>query len=38
MFQEDSTAIRVIRRINFAKRRAHAFQYISDADYGAATS
>jgi hypothetical protein len=38
MFQEDSTAIRVIRRINFAKRRAHAFQYISDADYGAVSS
>ena len=38
MFQEDSTAIRVIRRINFAKRRAHAFQYIDDADYGAVSS
>jgi hypothetical protein len=38
MFQEDSTAIRVIRRINFAKRRSHAFQYVDDADYGAVAS
>lgn len=35
MFQEDSSAIRVVRHINFAKRRASAVQYIGDADYGA---
>lgn len=35
MFQEDSTAIKVIRRISFAKRRSSAVQYIGDADYGA---
>ena len=34
MFQSDSTAIRVIRRISFAKRRAGAVQYINDAAYG----
>lgn len=35
MFQEDSSAIRVVRHISFAKRRASAVQYIGDADYGA---
>lgn len=35
MFQEESTAIKVVRPINFAKRRASAVQYITDADYGA---
>lgn len=35
MFQEESTAIKVVRPINFAKRRGSAVQYISDADYGA---
>lgn len=34
MFQSDSTAIRIIRRISFAKRRAGAVQYINDAAYG----
>lgn len=35
MFQTESTAIKVVRSINFAKRRSHAVQYISDADYNA---
>lgn len=38
MFQEESTAIKVVRPINFAKRRSSAVAYISDADYGAASS
>jgi ATP-dependent protease ClpP protease subunit len=38
MFQEDSTAIRVIRRINFQKRRTHAVAYIGDAGYGGVAS
>jgi HK97 family phage major capsid protein/HK97 family phage prohead protease len=38
MFQSESTAIKVVRPINFAKRRSSAVAYISDADYGAATS
>lgn len=33
MFQEDSSAIRVIRRINFAKRRASAVAHVSGAAY-----
>jgi hypothetical protein len=37
MFQEESTAIKVVRPINFAKRRASAVQYIGDANYGAHT-
>jgi HK97 family phage major capsid protein len=36
MFQNESTAIKVVRSINFAKRRSGVVQYISDADYGAA--
>lgn len=35
MFQEESTAIKVVRPINFAKRRSSAVAYIGDADYGA---
>ena len=38
MFQEESTAIKVVRPINFAKRRASAVQWINNADYGAVTS
>ena len=38
MFQSESTAIKVVRPINFAKRRTSAVAYISDADYGAVTS
>jgi hypothetical protein len=35
MFQEDSIAIRVIRPMNFAKRRASAVAYVNDAAYSA---
>lgn len=38
MFQEDSTAIRVIRRINYQKRRTHAVAFIGDAAYGGVAS
>ncbi|WP_216671427.1 hypothetical protein, partial [Mangrovicoccus sp. HB161399] len=35
MFQTESVAIKVVRPLNFAKRRASAVAYIGDADYGA---
>lgn len=35
MFQTESVALKVIRPLNFAKRRASAVAYIGDADYGA---
>jgi HK97 family phage major capsid protein len=38
MFQAESTAIKVVRSMNFAKRRTHAAQYIDDAAYGAQAS
>lgn len=38
MFQTESTAIKVVRSMNFAKRRSHAVQYISDAAYGTVES
>lgn len=38
MFQEESTAIKVVRPINFAKRRSGVVQYVSDADYSAVVS
>jgi hypothetical protein len=38
MFQTESTAIKVVRSINFAKRRSHAVQYIDDASYGSFTT
>ena len=38
MFQTESTAIKVVRRINYAKRRTGAVRYIGDADYGTTTS
>lgn len=38
MFQTESVAIKVVRSMNFAKRRAHAVQYVDDADYGAVSS
>ena len=38
MFQTESTAIKVVRRINYAKRRTGAVRFIGDADYGAITS
>lgn len=34
MFQEESTAIKVVRRINFAKRRTTAVGVITGGDYG----
>lgn len=37
MFQTESTAIKVVRSINFAKRRTSAVQYITGADYGSAS-
>ncbi len=33
MFQAESTAIKVVRSINFAKRRSSAVAYINNADY-----
>jgi Phage capsid family len=38
MFQSESVAFKVVRPINFAKRRSHAAQFISDAAYGDSTS
>ena len=38
MFQTESTAFKVVRSINYAKRRANAVQYVTDGDYGALTS
>lgn len=38
MFQTDSVAIKVVRPLNFAKRRASAVAYVGDADYGAVGS
>jgi HK97 family phage major capsid protein/HK97 family phage prohead protease len=35
MFQAESTAIKVVRSINFQKRRTGAVAYIGDAQYGA---
>ena len=35
MFQSESTAIKVVRPINFAKRRASAVAFVTGADYGA---
>jgi len=38
MFQTESTAFKVVRSINFQKRRSHAAQYISSASYGVSES
>lgn len=38
MFQEDSTAFRILQSVNFQKRRTHAAQYVDDAAYGGASS
>jgi hypothetical protein len=38
MFQAESTAIKVVRPINFAKRRSSAVAYIGNADYGSSDS
>lgn len=35
MYQTDSVAIKVVRPLNFAKRRASAVAYVGNADYGA---
>ena len=35
MFQSESTAIKIVRSINFAKRRASAVAFVTGADYGA---
>jgi HK97 family phage major capsid protein len=34
MFQEESVAFKVVRRINYQKRRSTAVTYIASADYG----
>jgi HK97 family phage prohead protease/HK97 family phage major capsid protein len=34
MFQTESIAFKVVRSINFAKRRSHAVQFIGNANYG----
>lgn len=38
MFQTDSTAVKVVMAIDFARRRESAVAWISDADYGDAIS
>lgn len=38
MFQTESTAFKLVRRINFQKRRSNAVQAISNAEYGGVTS
>jgi hypothetical protein len=38
MFQSESTAIKVVRSINFAKRRSDAVAFIGDAAYVAGTA
>lgn len=38
MFQTDSVAIKVVRPLNYAKRRASAVAYVGDGNYGAPTA
>lgn len=38
MFQEESVAFKVVRRINFQKRRSTSVVYIQDAEYGGVVS
>jgi HK97 family phage prohead protease/HK97 family phage major capsid protein len=38
MFQTESTAFKVVRRINFQKRRSNAVVYIDNAEYGGVAS
>jgi hypothetical protein len=38
MFQEESIAFKVVRRINFQKRRTAAVQYLSNVEWGAVAS
>jgi hypothetical protein len=35
LWQTEQIGIKVVRSVNFAKRRSHAVQYIDNADYGA---
>jgi hypothetical protein len=35
-FQTESILFKVVRNVNYAKRRSHAVQYIDNANYGAA--
>ncbi len=37
MFQTESTAIKIVHPINFAKRRSSAVAYVNNADYGVST-
>jgi hypothetical protein len=36
MWQTEQIGVKVVRSVNFAKRRSHAVQLIDNADYGAA--
>jgi hypothetical protein len=36
MFQTESVAFKIVRPVNYAKRRSHAVAFINDADYSAA--
>jgi HK97 family phage prohead protease len=38
MFQSESTAFKVVRQINYQKRRTHAVQFIENAEYGGVVS
>lgn len=38
MFQEESIAFKVVRRINFQKRRSNAVQFIENVEYGGVIS
>jgi hypothetical protein len=38
LWQEDSIGFKVVRRINYAKRRTTAVAYVSDAEYGGVVS
>ena len=38
MFQEESIAFKVVRRINFQKRRSNAVQYLSNVEWGGVVS
>lgn len=38
MFQTDNVAFKVVRPVNYAKRRSHAVQYVSNAAYSASNS
>jgi hypothetical protein len=38
MYQTESTAIKVVRSINYAKRRTGVVQYIDNVEYGGVVS